>query len=57
MNGRVEGSVLGLGLTTLKFYVIVGRRMLTPVGTDASPEAGTPSTKKIPAWEWGSEGG
>jgi len=45
--------VLGLGLPTLNFHILVGWRRLTPVGTGVSPEQGATSTKKNPVSERG----
>ena len=47
--------MLGLGLPTLKFHIVVGQSWLTPVGTCVSLEEGSTSTKKIPAREGGSK--
>jgi len=51
MSGMVKDSVLGLGLSTSKIPVDVGRGGLAPVGTCTSSEEGAASTKEVPAGE------
>ena len=53
MIGMVKDSVLGLGFSTLKVHVDVGRGGLAPDGTSASSKEGAACTKEVSAGEGG----